>query len=52
MYGGVITVITSIFLVTPKTANGLGSVPLVGDTLGGPPPGANDAGAAAEDVTR
>merc|ERR1719169_93724 len=31
LYGGVITVIVSIFLITPETANGRGSVPLVGD---------------------
>merc|ERR1719409_737857 len=42
LYGGVITVITSIFLITPETANGRGSVPLVGDSLGGPPPGVNN----------
>merc|ERR1719207_204391 len=47
LYGGVITVITSIFLITPETANGRGSVPLVSDgmdTVGadGPPPGVND----------
>merc|ERR1719326_2423169 len=56
LYGGVITVITSIFLITPETANGRGSVPLVGDTLGGPPPGANDGadatGDAVDTVTR
>merc|ERR1719409_1255075 len=42
LYGGVITVITSIFLITKETANGRGSVPLVGDSLGGPPPGVNN----------
>jgi hypothetical protein len=42
LYGGVITVITSVFLITKETANGRGSVPLVSDTLGGPPPGVND----------
>jgi len=45
LYGGVITVITSIFLITKENANGRGSMPLVSDasnTLGGPPPGAND----------
>ena len=46
LYGGVITAITSIFLITPETANGRGSVPLVSDGMGavgadGPPPGAN-----------
>merc|ERR1719183_2787039 len=53
LYGGVITVITSIFLITPETANGRGSVPLVGDTpMGDASPGVNDGAAAAEDVTR
>merc|ERR1719506_2503760 len=59
LYGGVITVITSIFLITPETANGRGSVPLVGDgtvpvvgeTLSEPAPGVNDAAKASEDVT-
>ena len=31
LYGGTITLITSIFLTTPETANGRGSAPLVGD---------------------
>ena len=31
LYGGTITLITSIFLITPETANGWGSAPLVGD---------------------
>jgi len=31
MYGGVITVIVGVFMMTPETANGRGSVPLVGD---------------------
>merc|ERR1719198_1396004 len=56
LYGGVITVITSIFLITPETANGRGSVPLVSDgmdTVGadGPPPGANDGADAVGSVT-
>merc|ERR1719183_116217 len=49
LYGGVITVITSIFLITPETANGRGTVPFVGDTMGGPPPGVNDGADAAGD---
>merc|ERR1719198_2908047 len=56
LYGGVITVITSIFLITPETANGRGSVPLVSDgmdTVGadGPPPGVNDGADATGDAT-
>merc|ERR1719335_1355451 len=31
LYGGVITVITGVYTMTPETANGRGSVPLVGD---------------------
>jgi len=31
LYGGVITVITGLYTMTPETANGRGSVPLVGD---------------------
>jgi len=31
MYGGVITVIVGVYTMTPETANGRGSVPLVGD---------------------
>jgi len=31
LYGGIITVITGLYTMTPETANGRGSVPLVGD---------------------
>merc|ERR1719271_1477402 len=31
LYGGVITVIIGVYTMTPETANGRGSVPLVGD---------------------
>jgi hypothetical protein len=31
LYGGIITVITAVYTMTPETANGRGSVPLVGD---------------------
>ena len=59
LYGGMITVITSIFLIAPETANGGGAVPLVtdgtvpvvGETLSEPAPGVNDAAKASEDVT-
>ena len=34
LFAGIVTVITSVFLITPATANGRGSMPLVGD---GPP---------------
>merc|ERR1719213_303783 len=40
LYGGILTVIYGLFVMTPETANGKGSVPLVGDTpLGDSPPG-------------
>merc|ERR1719498_937187 len=31
LYGGIITVIVAVYTMTPETANGRGSVPLVGD---------------------
>merc|ERR1719408_933740 len=48
LWGGLIAVIVSVFTITPETANGRGSIPLVtdgtvpvvGDQLAGPPPGA------------
>jgi hypothetical protein len=48
MYGGIVTVVVSIFLITPETANGRGSIPVVSDTadatgVGNPPPGPNNA---------
>merc|ERR1719486_1848824 len=53
LYGGVITVITSIFLITPETANGRGSVPLAGTVgVGDAPPGVNNADNIAEDTTK
>jgi hypothetical protein len=44
LYGGIITVIVGLFKMTPETANGRGSVPLVSDAvnstpIGNPPPG-------------
>merc|ERR1719310_1649275 len=44
LYGGIVTVIVGLFVMTPETANGRGSVPLVTDAvnstpLGNPPPG-------------
>jgi len=40
MYGGILTVIYGLFVMTPETANGRGSLPLVGQTpLGDSPPG-------------
>jgi hypothetical protein len=36
MYGGTITVIIGVYTMTPETANGRGSVPLVGDGRVGP----------------
>merc|ERR1719262_1922265 len=31
LYGGIITVITGLYTMTPETANGRGAVPVVGD---------------------
>merc|ERR1740121_1018516 len=47
LYGGIITVIVGLFVMTPETANGRGSVPLVSDAVnatpvGDPPPGPGD----------
>jgi len=44
LYGGMTMVIVGLFVMTPETANGRGSVPLVSDVLnktpvGNPPPG-------------
>jgi len=63
LWGGAITVIISVFTITPETANGRGAIPLVtdgtvpvvGDQLAGPPPGAQnlpgmEPGGAAGDV--
>merc|ERR1719473_1020290 len=55
LYGGIICVIVGLFTMTPETANGRGSVPLVSDALratpiGNPPPGANDAASTASDA--
>merc|ERR1719230_2040680 len=55
LYGGIICVIVGLFTMTPETANGRGSVPVVSDAVratpvGNPPPGANDAAAAGGDA--
>jgi hypothetical protein len=47
LYGGVATVIVGLFIMTPETANGRGSVPIVSDAVnstpvGNAPPGPND----------
>lgn len=47
LYGGITTVIVGLFVMTPETANGRGSVPLVSDAVratpvGNAPPGPND----------
>jgi hypothetical protein len=48
LYGGVVMVIVGLFVMTPETANGRGSVPVVSDAVnstpvGSAPPGPNDA---------
>jgi len=47
LLGGVATVITGVFMMTPETANGRGAIPLITDgtlpvDLAPPPPGVND----------
>jgi len=47
LYGGIVTVVVGLFVMTPETANGRGSVPLVSDTVratpvANPPPGPRD----------
>lgn len=40
LYGGILTVIYGLFVMTPETANGRGALPVVGSTpLGDSPPG-------------
>merc|ERR1719359_1353317 len=52
LYGGMVTVVVGLFMMTPETANGRGSVPVVSDAVnstpvGNPPPGPQQAGGAA-----
>merc|ERR1719321_312299 len=49
MYGGIIVVVVGLFVMTPETANGRGSIPLVSDAvsstpIGKAPPGPDDVG--------
>merc|ERR1719453_1026386 len=39
LYGGMVTVIVGLFVMTPETANGRGSVPLVSDAVNATPIG-------------
>merc|ERR1719355_287024 len=44
LYGGIVMVIVGLFVMTPETANGRGSIPFVTDAVnatpvGNPPPG-------------
>jgi len=39
LYGGIVTVITGLFSMTPETANGRGSVPIVSDAINATPIG-------------
>merc|ERR1719231_1735014 len=39
LYGGMVMVIVGLFVMTPETANGRGSVPLVSDTVNATPVG-------------
>jgi hypothetical protein len=45
LYGGILTVIVGLFTMTPETANGRGSIPIVSDVVG-PPPGPSSAAGA------
>lgn len=46
LYGGIAIVIVGLFTMTPETANGRGSVPVVSETpVGNPPPGPGSAAA-------
>lgn len=55
LYGGIVTVVVGLFVMTPETANGRGSIPVVSDAvnstpIGKAPPGPNnvaESGAAA-----
>merc|ERR1719301_252784 len=49
LYGGIICVIVGLFVMTPETANGRGSIPWLSDTVaatpvGNPPPGPDAVG--------
>merc|ERR1719152_97875 len=55
LYGGMTMVIVGLFVMTPETANGRGSVPIVTDAVnatpvGNPPPGPGAVGEAATKV--
>merc|ERR1719160_2254322 len=55
LYGGMVMVIVGLFVMTPETANGRGSVPVVTDAVnaspvGNPPPGPGAVGEAATKV--
>jgi len=55
LYGGIATVIVGLFVMTPETANGRGSLPLVTDAvhttpMHAPPPGPTDVAAATADA--
>jgi len=39
LYGGVVTVVTGVFTMTPETANGRGSIPFVSDAINSTPIG-------------
>merc|ERR1719169_49869 len=55
LYGGIVMVIVGLFVMTPESANGRGSVPVVSDAVnatpvGNPPPGPDAIGDAAGDA--
>jgi len=55
LYGGIVMVVVGLFVMTPETANGQGSVPIVTDVIdktpmSNPPPNVQDVANAGEDV--
>jgi len=57
LYGGIVTVVVGLFVMTPETANGRGAVPVVSDAvnatpIGEAPPGPNDVAKTGADAAR
>merc|ERR1719217_1265039 len=52
MYGGITLVIVGLFTMTPETANGRGSVPLVSDAVNSTPVGDAPPGVAFHQMSR
>merc|ERR1719486_94170 len=57
LYGGIVMVIVGLFTMTPETANGRGSIPMVSDAVnstpvGGAPPGPSQVAGAGQDAAQ